>query len=107
MNLDYIIQAKNFMLINFMLINYKMINKFDNFLSFGFVTLVIRIVINIISSIYFALFAYKFSFLEQLIAFNLVFQFQQLIKLLSNYFINDKVCNETLKLLSNLDNNKH
>lgn len=99
MNFDDLIEAKNFMLIN-----YKMINKINHFLSFGFIALAIGIVLNIISSVYFALFAYKFNFFKELIAFNLVFQIRQLIELLLNCFINGKIFQETIKLLGDLDN---
>lgn len=99
MNFEYLIEAKNFMLIN-----YKMINKINHFLFFGFIALAIGIVLKIMSSVYFKLFACKFNFLKKLIAFNLVFQIQQLIELVLNCFINGKIYQETIKLLSDLDN---
>ena len=98
-SIDHLTEAKNFILIN-----YKTINEIDNFLAFGFITLAIGIIQNIMSSVYFALFAYKLNFLKELIAFNLVFQIQQLISLFLNCFINGKVYAETLKLLNDLDN---
>ena len=98
-NSDHLIETKNYILIN-----YKMINKIDHFLTFGFITLAIGSVQNLMSSVYFALFAFKFNFLKQLITFNLVFQIQQLTALFLNCFTNGKVYEETLKLLNDLDN---
>ena len=89
---------------NFILINYKMINKIDKFLAFGFITSAIGIMLNIMSSVLFGFFIHKFNLMNELLAFNLVFQIQQLIQLILNCFINGKVYEETTKLLNDLDN---
>ena len=99
MKINNLIQANNFMLIN-----YKIINKIDKFLAFGFTTSAIAIVLNIMSSMFFALFVYKLNLLNELLVYNLVFQLQQSVQLILNCFINGKVYKETTKLLNDLDN---
>ena len=94
-----LIQAKNFMSTK-----YKNMNKIDEFLSFGFLTSAIGIVLNIMASVYIGLFAYKLNLIKKMFAITLVFQVQQLIQLILNCFINGNVYEETIKLLSHLDN---
>ena len=88
----------------FMVINYKIINKIDNFLAFGFITSAIEIVLSIMSSVYLALFASKFNFIKDILAFTLVFHFQELFQLILHCFFNAKVNEESIKLLNDLDN---
>ena len=88
----------------FILINYKIINKTDKFLAFGFITCAIEIVLSIMSSLYLALFAFKFDFIKDILAFTLVFHFHELIQFILNCFTNAKVYEESIKLLNDLDN---
>ena len=89
---------------NFVTIDYKKINKIDNYLSSVFIISAIGVVCSIMLSVYFAFFADKFDFRDELIAFDLISQIIQLIQLLINCFINGKVYNESSKLLNYLDN---
>ena len=91
-------------LTKFMSINYEITNKIDNFLAFGFITSAIGIVLSIMSSVYLGLFAQKFNFINEILAFTLVYHFQQLIQLILNCFINGQVYEETIGFISDLDN---
>ena len=89
---------------NYMLINYEMVNKIDHFLAFSFISSTIAVVFNIMVTVYYNLYARKFDYIDELIAFDMIFEGGQLIQLILNCFINGKLYNETLKLLSDLDN---
>ena len=89
---------------NFMLINYKIINKIDDFLSFGFATSSVGVILGIMLSVYHGIFGHKLNFLREILTFELVYQILQLIQLVLNCFINGKVNEETVKLLGHLDN---
>ena len=99
LKIDHLTQAKNFILIN-----YKIINKIDNFLSFGFITSTVAVILNIMSLVYFGILNYKYSSFNITLAFDLVYQILQLNLLVLNCFINGKVNEETMKLLGDLDN---
>lgn len=86
------------------MINYEIINNIDNFLSFGFTTSAIGIVLSMMSTVYFALFAYKLNYLNDVLAFTLAYHLQQLTQLILNCFINGQVHEQTIGFLSDLDN---
>ena len=89
---------------NFMLINYKIINKIDDYLSFGFITSFVGVILSMMSSVYLGIFGHKLNFLHEILTFDVIYQILQLIQLILNCFINGKVNEETVKLLSHLDN---
>ena len=89
---------------NYMLINYKIINKIDNFLAFCFVSFTCQVIFIVMTTVYYSLYAGKLNFLDELIAYDIVLQFQQLIQLILSCFINGKLLNESMKLLNDLDN---
>ena len=89
---------------SYMLINFEMINKIDHFLAFGFISNTIGIILMIMVTVYYGLYADKFDYADELIAFDIIFQCEQMIQLILNCFINGKLYNQTLKLLNDLDN---
>ena len=89
---------------NYILINYKIINKIDNFLAFGFITITFEVILIVMTTVYYSLYAGKLNFLDGLIAYDMVLLFQQLSQLILNCFINGKLYDESMKLLNDLDN---
>ena len=89
---------------SYILINFEMTNKIDHFLAFGFISNTIGIILMIMVTVYYGLYADKFDYADELIAFEIIFQCEQMIQLILNCFINGKLYNQTLKLLNDLDN---
>lgn len=96
---NYLNQAKNFLLIN-----YQMINKIDHHLAPGSFTLATGIVVITMATAYYSIFVKQLNILGEFLSYNITFASLQLANFVLNCFINEKVINETRKLLCVLDN---
>ena len=60
-------------------------------MSLSFITSAIGIVLNIMSTVYFGIFAKKFNPFHELIVYNVTFQILMSIQLIINCFIHEKI----------------
>lgn len=85
-----------------MLINNNKLSKINNYLSFGFIIITIVCIFDILTLDYFIIYLIKQNVPGES-SYNLLFQLLVSIQLIISCFINEKVIDETQKLLFVLD----